>query len=398
MDKVVIFLKQHERWLVPSSAVGLALIGGLGGWLAASQAWQLPAWAWAGFGALWSALLLALAYRRPFQASDAAVEKSGAALVEQRVLASFEALDGHILSGLDSISTLSNDSVLGMLHRVEDLRSESALLLDYLKQSSLQSDKMQVVVEQNAKIIDYIYQFIRDLEVILNEERKQSSQLMIEVREMVDMASVIRAIARQTEILAINATIEAARAGEAGRGFAVIASEVRRLSIQSDDSATRIEHNIRRLVTTVEEGLGTDFEIRLQSENEKSQKLLQLTQQLTGGYEDMRDFYRLLVVSITESNIKLNHNIQALLDMGQYQDVFKQIIDRVQPVLSERHACLAQWLQDMKLPDASLRIGQIADRMQTLVENYSDLEADHGNHGALVDKASGIELQRIELF
>ena len=401
MDKLFIFIKKYQHAAWPLSALALALLGGLGAWLATAQAQELPAWAWALLGALWSALLLVVAHRQPFRTSAMAFASdmgTDEALVEQRVLASFEALDSHIMAGLGTIATMSNDSVLGMIGRVEELRSESSQLVDYLNQSSIQSDKMQVVIDQNTKIIDYIYQFIHDLEITLTEERKQSTQLMSEVRQLAQMAHVIRSIARQTEILAINATIEASRAGEAGRGFAVLAGEVRRLSIQSDDSATRIEQDIKRLIKTVEEGLGGDFEARLERENEKSQNLLKLTQQLTEGYEDMRDFYRLLVISITENNVKLNGNIQMLLDMGQYQDVFKQIIDRVQPALSERHACLAQWLDDMRQPDAALRTEQMAGRVQTLVQNYADLEANHGNHGTLLDKDTGAELQRIELF
>ncbi|MDK2784312.1 MAG: hypothetical protein PWQ41_1603 [Bacillota bacterium] len=81
-----------------------------------------------------------------------------------------------------------------------------------------------------------------------------SAQAASGAEGMADVLELIRTIARQTNILGLNASIEAARAGESGRGFAVVADEVRKLAAESDAAVKRVTDTLSELqdfLTTV---------------------------------------------------------------------------------------------------------------------------------------------------
>ncbi|WP_432455485.1 MULTISPECIES: methyl-accepting chemotaxis protein [unclassified Agarivorans] len=88
---------------------------------------------------------------------------------------------------------------------------------------------------------------IKTLSVELESATDQVNKLKEGVMEISDVTSVISSISEQTNLLALNAAIEAARAGEQGRGFAVVADEVRNLAARTNQSTEEIQSTINRL-------------------------------------------------------------------------------------------------------------------------------------------------------
>jgi len=138
--------------------------------------------------------------------------------------------------------------------------------------SSAVGDIMSVTEASNATIkdsvetVDNSYHSIHRLAKDTEEAANITTKLHKSSQEIGDVIVMINTIAEQTNLLALNAAIEAARAGEAGRGFAVVADEVRNLSIKTQESTHEIETMIQEIQNDVDNVMKTMTESREASE------------------------------------------------------------------------------------------------------------------------------------
>lgn len=203
------------------------------------------------------------------------------------------------------------ETVLGQSNSIEGLRGSSKELGDSISNiSNVVEDIKQFVDEAVATSVDSADNMSKSIVVVnqsteeiraINDMVQSFQAKTMKIHEIVDL---VKKVAQQSNLLALNASIEAARAGEAGKGFAVVAGEVKVLSESTTDSAANIMRYVKELQANIEELVAT---------------IHKTTQKLEDGNQIVEDSVHSIQTLNTQMNT-INDEISSIYNFIQNQE------------------------------------------------------------------------------
>jgi methyl-accepting chemotaxis protein len=153
--------------------------------------------------------------------------------------------------------------------------------------ASQHSSEARNLAEDGQQVVDQTISVMNQLSTKISDSCGNIETLNANTVNIGQILDVISGISQQTNLLALNAAIEAARAGEAGRGFAVVADEVRNLAHRTQDSAQQVQRIIEELQSGARDAVNTMTESQSQSErsvgiaNQAGERLGSVTQRIS---------------------------------------------------------------------------------------------------------------------
>lgn len=240
--------------------------------------------------------------------------------------------------------------------------------------------------EGESQVVDVIRsssQQLKDAIAGLRDTQANRAQIMQQMQrledytsELSEMAGNVVVIAKNTNLLALNAAIEAARAGDTGRGFSVVADEVRNLSIRSQETATKMTEKVALVNQAIESSIAAAQQAMAREDQQiqqTEQSIDHIVSQYTGIVGELEKQSKALIQD-TES---VRHAIAEVILELQFQDRVSQVLQAIRSNLVDLEMVVREYKDS---PVADVGAIDVSVWLENMKQRYTMIE-QHNIHG-----------------
>lgn len=251
----------------------------------------------------------------------------------------------------------TNDNIMRMGRQIESI-------VDEVENLNENATKMAQEESESERIINELNASNNETKEAVMQVAEQITLMSDSIRDITSALDMIRNVAEETTLLALNASIEAARVGEAGRGFAVVAQQINKLAEQSNSSIGKIETVIEGVVSTSERmvEIMADVKDKMDQQQEKLDETMSKSVAVSGEVENSKQKIEMI-----------RENVDTLNEFGT---AIGEVVSNLANV-SYENAASADSTKD-STDSMSITMGELKEASEKLAELSKELEQSLG--------------------
>lgn len=306
------------------------------------------------------------------------------------LIKSISNLSQHVASSSQELTATSQESSTAaeeVARAIEDIASGASDQASDTERGALSIEELGQKIEENQQDLEKLNIAVNNIDALkdegleiikdLVEKTKASNEAAIKIYEIIlttnksaekieSASQMIKNIADQTNLLALNAAIEAARAGEAGRGFSVVADEIRNLAEQADGFTEEIVRIIQELSNKTGASVNTMKEVRsvVKSQTESVKKTNQRFEGIAQAIENIEELLDHLNQSGHQMAVKKDEIIGVIQNLSAIAEENAAGTEEASASMEEQTAAIEE------IANASEALARLANEMQQNVSRF----------------------------
>lgn len=235
-----------------------------------------------------------------------------------------------------------------------------------MEQADLAVEKTNGVVNKGMEVMQELQRMDRETAEVTNQVIENVQCLEQKSISIVGFVDTINEIASSTNLLSLNASIEAARAGEAGRGFSVVAEEIRKLAVQSAEASTEIGRIIQGMQTETSTAVSNANQARTAVEGQEKAlgETVEMFHEIQGRVSDMASYMEAIVGQMEKMDSMKTETL------GNIQNI-SAAAQETESVSEEMEAnALHQMKVAAKMEEAATRLDEEYKKMEKIIYKF----------------------------